>query len=1116
MSSELSATRPRWRTVHPVAPATREPAPPAPEGALAMEKIPGIDPPQPVPLIRILLPVVMVAAMLAMVFVMVRMAGTIHPMFLILPVMMAMSMMSMFGAPAGRNEDETRRVFLRHLAELRAAGLRNGQVQRRFEEYLNPAPENLWAIVAGPRLWERRAEDPDALHVRLGVGPTRLATPVETPEVGAPEDLDPVCAVAARHTVRSIETVEELPVVVNLAAFSVVSLAGTDARATARALVCQLAFHRLEVAEGATDWEWLKWLPHSRDPQAAAFRILVVDNVPTTGTEACLTGDDYTCVLEVGDGAPTALRTLAQDEGLALTVGAELHAHTSGGPEKLGTPDFVSAAQAGHLARAIAACRRPGVARGAAAGDLLDLLGLKGLTHPGAFELWRQPPRPVFLDLRESAHGGMGPHGLCIGATGSGKSELLRTLVAALAATHSPDDLNFVLVDFKGGATFLGLDRLPHTSAMITNLAEEAVLVERMHDAISGELNRRQEMLRAAGGVPNVTEYRQLRAQRPELEAMPALVIIVDEFSELLANHHDFADLFVAVGRLGRSLGVHLLLASQRLEEGRMRGLDSHLSYRIGLRTFSAAESRQVLGVTDAHELPQKPGAGFLKSGPGTPVGFQAAYVSGPVRDGFDHAAEAKASARGVRFFNGWHEEAALGDSRADTAGAETNAGTGDASAGPPAAVPTVVEAITTAARQEAAHRGMKARQIWLPPLPRQTQLAGVATARGFLAAGCGLIDRPYEGRQDPLVIDFSSGDGHLALAGGPKTGKSTALRTMVTSLAATHTTSQVRFYVIDSGRELASLERLPHVAGRAGRGESERAGRVLDEVLTFIDDHPGGTPAVQTFLILDGWHNLAADLEDRLDDVARIAADGPAAGVHVLISTARWTALRPAVRDLISRRFELRLAETLDSLIGRKAPGETPRSPGKGHHAGQRAGAVGAGEQPRYRPRGHRGGKAGAAAGTKAQGTAGADRARPARRAIFCGSGAGRGRQTVIGRWRASVGAGDLELLRAGPPGDCGGTGKREVDHCAHRCRGHRPAGPPRRKDGDDRSPTCPPRSGAGGDAGHLCGHDRLRTRGAVQHGGHLEATIAGAGGDASPTFGSRLVIGSRDLRVG
>ena len=111
---------------------------------------------------------------------------------------------------------------------------------------------------------------------------------------------------------------------------------------------------------------------------------------------------------------------------------------------------------------------------------------------------------------------------------------------------------------------------------------------------------------------------------------LPALFIVVDEFSELLSQHPDFAELFVAIGRLGRSLGMHLLLASQRLDEGRLRGLETHLSYRICLKTFSASESRAVLGVPDAYHLPSSPGAAYLKTASGEPLRFQTAFVSAP------------------------------------------------------------------------------------------------------------------------------------------------------------------------------------------------------------------------------------------------------------------------------------------------------------------------------------------------------------------------------------------------------------------------------------------------------------------------------------------------------
>ena len=223
---------------------------------------------------------------------------------------------------------------------------------------------------------------------------------------------------------------------------------------------------------------------------------------------------------------------------------------------------------------------------------------------------------PVELDLKEAAQDGMGPHGLVVGATGSGKSELLRTLVLGLAATHSPEVLNFVLVDFKGGATFASLDRLPHTSAVITNLADALPLVDRMHDAMSGELTRRQELLRRAGNFASVREYDRARAAGADLPPLASLLLVCDEFTEMLVAKPDLIDLFVQIGRIGRSIGVHLLLATQRLEEGRLRGLETNLSYRIALRTFTAHESRMTLGgASDAAELPASPGHGFLRVG---------------------------------------------------------------------------------------------------------------------------------------------------------------------------------------------------------------------------------------------------------------------------------------------------------------------------------------------------------------------------------------------------------------------------------------------------------------------------------------------------------------------
>src|SRR5262249_51950293 len=177
----------------------------------------------------------------------------------------------------------------------------------------------------------------------------------------------------------------------------------------------------------------------------------------------------------------------------------------------------------------------------------------------------------------------------------------LRTIVLGLAVTHSPEVLNVALVDFKGGATFRGLAGLPHACAVLTHLADDLSLVDRMVQTLTGELSHRQE-LGGAGNVVTQRDYARARKSNPGLPPLPALLVVIDEFAELLTVKPEVGDVLTQIGRLGRSLGVHLLLASQRLDADRLRSVDTYLSYRLGLRTFSAAESRAVLGVPDAYE----------------------------------------------------------------------------------------------------------------------------------------------------------------------------------------------------------------------------------------------------------------------------------------------------------------------------------------------------------------------------------------------------------------------------------------------------------------------------------------------------------------------------------
>ncbi|WP_232015405.1 type VII secretion protein EccCa [Corynebacterium kutscheri] len=923
----------------------RDPYPPLPTGTLDVDPIPAAVKTHPLPLLRLLMPIVMIVMVIAMVGLIVLAGGVLNPMYMLFPLMMVMSMLMMFSPAAGEDVDETRRVYLRHLSALKDQALKNGSIQREHECLHHPDPKDLWSLIGSRRMWERAGEDEDALAIRLGTGDAALCTPVEVPHSGSPEDLDPVCMVILHHTVAAVSTVADIPIVLQLPAFKVIGIHGEKARDLAAAIIAQLAYHHgpeaVEIQAHGCGFEWVDWLPHTRPRVTKAMhRILVIDDSVHCDQE--LFDDSWTCIINVNHRADSLLGRWAEEEGLVLSAGELLRAHTESGAEVLGVPDCLTPGEALSFARQLSAYRRLAHSAGSSA-DLRKLLGIQEITAQVIESLWQprgirrlsvpigvqQRGMGLSLDIKEAAHGGMGPHGLCVGATGSGKSELLRTLVLAMAATHSPEELNFVLVDFKGGATFLGLDALPHISAVITNLADESILVERMHDAISGEMNRRQELLRQAGNFVNVGEYTAARKQNSDLPALPTLFIVVDEFSELLGQHPDFADLFVAVGRLGRSLHIHLLLASQRLDEGRLRGLETHLSYRIGLKTFSAAESRQVLGVPDAYHLPNQPGVGYLKTSSQELIRFRASYVSGPLM--VEHARSY--SAQGVQLWQGWD------DAEANTECERT----------PDPQGRTLVEVVAEATTEVARRYRQHAHPIWLPPLPESLPInevagntnceygthakkpAGIALSAGdtgFLKAGIGIIDRPYHQRQDIFVVDFSGQGGHLAISGGPRSGKTMALRSTVVSLSAGHSPTQVRFYVLDlAGTSLKHLERLPHVAAVAGRTETEKVQRIIDEVSGLIDR----PEQCHTFLIIDGWHVVAHDYEAALEQLERIAVDGLSANVHLVLSTPRWTTLRPAIRDLISQRIELKLGEPLDSLIDRKAQAALPARGGLG-----------------------------------------------------------------------------------------------------------------------------------------------------------------------------------------
>jgi S-DNA-T family DNA segregation ATPase FtsK/SpoIIIE len=769
------------------------------------------------------------------------------------------------------------------------------------------------------------------------------------------------------------------------------------------------------------EWEWAKWLPHAQSPGRVdgigALRLIAgslgqveryldeelrdrqrfTRNAPplTDAPHVVIVIDDgdvtreENIVLEEGLVGVTlldlsaSLGSLTQRRGLRLVVDENrLGARSTAGVEWFGRPDTMTAVEAEALARRLSPYRMGAQQESgdedplSSNADLLEMLSISG--DPITFDVqqaWR--PRPVRdryrvpfglgesgqlveLDIKEAAMEGMGPHGLCVGATGSGKSEFLRTLVLAMLATHSSSSLNMILVDFKGGATFLGFDRAPHVAATITNLAGDLTLVDRMKDAIAGEVARRQELL-AKANAKNVWDYEKMRENGADLDPLPALFIVIDEFSEMLTAKPDFIDIFLQIGRVGRSLQVHMLLASQRLEEGKLRGLDTYLSYRIGLKTFSAAESRAAIGVPDAFELPPIPGSGYLAIQGEPMTRFKASYVSGPFRPSGIQVAGPSAPITSDRrpklFVPDFVEIPKKPEQPVEVVRPveERNE-------------PTYLELVV----KKLQGQGPPAHEVWLPPLadppsidqflpPLQPTEDRGLSASGFFGNGrlqvpLGMVDKPFEQRRDLLWADFSGATGHGAVVGGPQSGKSMLLRTLIMSMAVTHTPEEVQFYCLDlGGGTLATMNNLPHVGGVAGRLDPDLARRMVAEMTTLVTEREGRFRDNQidsmtefrnrkrrgelpddlhgdAFLVVDGWLNFRQEFEELEQQVLQLAAQGLSYGVHVVVAANRWAEIRPALKDLLGTRFELRLGDPTESDVDRRVAVNVPAGrPGRG-----------------------------------------------------------------------------------------------------------------------------------------------------------------------------------------
>ena len=538
-----------------------------------------------------------------------------------------------------------------------------------------------------------------------------------------------------------------------------------------------------------------------------------------------------------------------------------------------------------------------------------------------------------YLDLR-----GQGPHALVGGTTGAGKSEFLQSWILGMAAAHSPTRVNFLFIDYKGGAAFADCIHLPHSVGLVTDLSPH--LVRRALTSLTAELRRREHLF----NKKKVKDLLELE-RRNDPDCPPSLVIVVDEFAALVSEVPEFVDGVVNIAQRGRSLGLHLILATQRPAGVIKDNLRANTNLRVALRMADEADSTDVVGTPLAAGFDASlPGRGIAKTGPGRLTSFQSAYVGG-----WTTRQPSKPMILVAEFPFGsgasWDEPDNV------VAAPETATGPND--------IRRVVANITATATSLSLPAS---RRPWLPDLAPTYRLEALPTERNDTELIFGVADVPTDQAQ-PVVGFLPDRDGNMAVFGTGGSGKSSFLRSLAVAAGfAPARGGPVTVYAFDFGsRGLQMLEGLPHVAAVATSDDHERIVRVLKHLRSTIDERAvrfaavsadsvvqyrersGRADEARILLLVDNFASFRQSYE--LGERSRwfemfqgIMGDGRPVGVHVVISADRPAALPSSLSSAVQRRLVLRLANDMDySMLGAPADAFSAMSPpGRGFMDGQ------------------------------------------------------------------------------------------------------------------------------------------------------------------------------------
>ncbi|OLE24701.1 MAG: cell division protein FtsK [Catenulispora sp. 13_1_20CM_3_70_7] len=939
-------------------------------------------------------PIVMLAAPLMMAIVMTLMLH--RPQYLL---MAAMSPVMMLGNYI-QEKKSGKKTFAQQAAEYEAKKARIEQdahnalrIEQRARRHACPDAAMILDIATGPRLrlWERRREHEDHLLLRVGTMDLPSEVVLDDPEQDEHR----------RHVAWTVpEAPVTIPLrergVIGIAGPTDLS------RGIARWLLAQTAtmtspedvqFYLLTDREAEPAWEWLRWLPHVRaesdveasaligiDATTVAQRIADLNSIVATRSKAAAAGQrqdvrpDEPDIIVVLDGSrrlralPGMIQILAQGPSVGVyaicldaeerLLPGECQAVAVAGPDGLRVqqfgeevlrgvrPDAVSPVWCQHVARGLAAIRLVTESQDEmgipTSSRLLDVLGLEPPTGPAIAARWTMGGETTMALLGESFDGPFGidfrrdgPHGLIAGTTGAGKSELLQTIVASLAVANKPTAMTFVLVDYKGGSAFKDCVQLPHTVGMVTDLDNH--LVERALESLGAELKRREHIL-AEAGAKDIEDYGDIRKKNTVLAPMPRLLIVIDEFASMVRELPDFVTGLVNIAQRGRSLGIHLLLATQRPSGVVSPEIRANTNLRIALRVTDGNESVDVIDDPAAGFISKStPGRAYVRLGANSLVPFQAGRVGGR-RPGANVVSQASVWSTRLD----WPALAAAPPKKPEGPKAEDDAEITD--------LKVLVDAIREA---NAALQIPPQHSPWLPALQDKVLLSDVPPVRrhkrhDLTPVPWGIDDLPSLQARRAAVLDFAV-LGHMLIGGAPRSGRSQILRTMAGAIALTQSVADVHIYGIDCGSgALLPLTALPHCGAVVQRQQTERAVRLISRLNQEIAvrqerlaaqgfagvveqrlSSPSEARLPHIVVFLDRWDGFLGSLGEvdggtLIDQIQRIMREGQGVGVHLVITGDRQV-FSGRIASLTEDKLSFRLPDKQDfGLIGlhpRKVP---------------------------------------------------------------------------------------------------------------------------------------------------------------------------------------------------